>query len=232
MGIRDTLSPNMRVDVTVWEEGSADDDEGYTFSGSVHQVLLNRVLINCPVSHVAQVQKRLSPGACVGVVAYARNNAIIFYPTAEKWAENTGNTLLLHYDENTAVEKIQQRQYIRVEVAVPIRLEYQPDPKQPERWQPINGVTVDVGGGGIKFACAKLFTKDKPIIILMQLAEGEEVVRFPAKILYSRENPEHTGNHDFFVAACQFDTIPDKDRTALVGWCFKQELALHRTKKQ
>ncbi len=220
MELLNQVQPNQPVEVTVW---SANSEEEIMFRTTVLEAVGELFLLDLP-SHVdPRVFELMQPGVIVGVVMYSAKPCI-FYPTVHVYQPRSPRGFWLKIMPDTQVETLQRRQFVRVNMCVPITILY-PGISE-EDWLEVQGQTIDVSGGGMRFGCPKMFEKDQEIKIRVQFGKSQLVLTLPARIVFSRENRNRQSDVDVYETACQFFDLTEHQQTLIVGECFRRELEM------
>ena len=228
-----SLTPKQSVEITVWDAN--DDDFEYIFKSTIVSVADNLFLIEEPLNVGKGVLALLEKGVVVGVVVYADKKPVIIYPTVYSQQEKTPRGYWFKIPDDAMSETIQRRSHVRVEMKLPIVIEYE---DSVGITQEMEGQTLDISGGGLKLTSSRGFVSTQEVSIYLNFypeleedEEPDETLILPAKIVFSTENPKAKGAKDFYITAVQFTDLPDKYVTKIMGECFKKELERKQGKK-
>ncbi len=108
-------------------------------------------------------------------------------------------------------EATQRRNYVRVEVLLPVVVE-------PERGQPVRGTTLDVSGGGMRAAISARLDHGQPVQVTLGLPNGDPITCGACTI-----RPV-----DKEVYAFEFEEIAGPDRERLIRFVFAHQRELLR----
>jgi len=113
---------------------------------------------------------------------------------------------VLRMDGLRAVEVLQEREFVRIRAARPVRLFVG------KELQPIETFTIDVSGGGLLLAGPETLRIGEQLRFQLTVAQGDDPITGAAKVVRS-----DAGGHR---GVC-FEEISDADRTRLVRFIFE-----------
>ena len=145
----------------------------------------------------------------------------------------SNNLYVLVIELNTALKKVQRRQFFRYEVSMPVKYMlmdtdavtlYERTGELPDSMtegKMIEGQTIDISGGGLKFAGAHI-EKDSIVYIQFFYTLGSALycLRTAATVVES-VNP--LGRRDIFHNRVSFDNVKNDDRELLIRFIFEEE---------
>lgn len=145
----------------------------------------------------------------------------------------SNNLYVLVIELNTALKKVQRRQFFRYEVSMPVKYMlmdtdavtlYEKTGELPDSMtegKMIEGQTIDISGGGLKFAGAHI-EKDSIVYIQFFYTLGSALycLRTAATVVES-VNP--LGRRDIFHNRVSFDNVKNDDRELLIRFIFEEE---------
>jgi c-di-GMP-binding flagellar brake protein YcgR len=129
-------------------------------------------------------------------------------------AEEASDPGVLRVHSTGAIELIQRRDFVRVEVYVPVT--YMPD--GPEG-RTVQANTLEIGGGGFRLVDAAALRGGDMLRFTLELGEGEDP--FHAVAVVVREAGDGS-------VGLKFVDLPDRDRDRLVRWLFARERLARR----
>ena len=145
----------------------------------------------------------------------------------------SNNLYVLVIELNTALKKVQRRQFFRYEVSMPVKYMlmdsdaiavYEKTGELPDsviEGKMIEGQTIDISGGGLKFAGVHI---EKGSIVYIQffytLGSALYCLKTAATVVES-VNP--LGRRDIFHNRVSFDNVKDDDRELLIRFIFEEE---------
>lgn len=124
-------------------------------------------------------------------------------------AEEAADPGALRVRSTGAIELIQRRDFMRVDVYVPVTYK----PYGPEG-RAVQANSLEVGGGGFRLGDAEGLRSGDMLRFSLELEEGEEPFRAVATVV--RDGGDRT-------FGLQFVDLPDRDRDRLVRWLFARE---------
>jgi c-di-GMP-binding flagellar brake protein YcgR len=124
-------------------------------------------------------------------------------------AQAAGEDSALRVDASGTIELVQRRDYVRVEVFIPVT--YQPI--GPDGWT-VTAHTLDVSGGGFRLAEAEALRLGDAMRFTLELGEGEEPLHAVATAV------REAGDAIFGM---RFVEILERERQRLVRWIFTRE---------
>lgn len=223
------LKPNRPLEMTVWSDES--DEEGQTFQSKIDDVGNGRFFLRPPMTLFENLKLILTHGMLVGVTMNTDKGPIIFYPKmAVCQAEPAGFWFAAPPD--TQAELVFRREFIRVDFERTLKIDVPGN--QNNRWDSLTVKAEDLSGGGMKFFCSRLLPKNLRFYIYLQLTDDTPPLKMDARIVASSEvTPESEAPPNLkFTSACQFMDISEAHQTAVVGECFRLQLARNRKNNQ
>lgn len=124
-------------------------------------------------------------------------------------AEDVPDPAALRVHSTGAIELIQRRDFVRVDVYVPVTYK----PYGPEG-RTVHANTLEIGGGGFRLGDAEGLRSGDMLRFTIELAEGEDPFHAVAEVV------RDAGDRSFGL---QFVDLPDRDRDRLVRWLFARE---------
>lgn len=145
----------------------------------------------------------------------------------------TNNLFVLVVELETALKKVQRRQFFRYDVVMPVRyMKLDKDsgavydrlgelPDTVLDGKLMDGQTINISGGGMKFAGMKFEKGDRVYIELeYMLGMVGQKLKVAAGVIDS-VNPQ--GRRDIFHNRVSFENIKNDDREALIRFIFEEE---------
>ncbi|MEN2464822.1 PilZ domain-containing protein [Ornithinibacillus sp. FSL M8-0202] len=180
----------------------------------------NYLYVDYPV-HIQT--KRTNAGFKIGDIMYAEYNGedqSVYRFKTEVIDKQRGKipTLALVIPEKDQIERIQRRQYVRVEAATDVAVH-----SMEKNFPPFTTVTVDISGGGLSVIIPKgtsIMEQEKvTLYLVLHMHSGEysylelsgEVVR----IIHQ----EHTAN----IASIKLHALSEQDKQSIVRYCFEKQ---------
>jgi PilZ domain len=162
--------------------------------------------VNSLLVAITVPSKRLSPRDLEGLVLeYAGANGRVRLAGTVS-VEDPKEPDVLRMDALRAVEVLQEREFVRIMAARPVRVYLG------KELQPIESFTIDISGGGFLLAGPETLRIGERVQFHLSIIPGEEPITGAAKIVRS-DASGHRG-----VA---FEEISDADRTRLVHFIFE-----------
>lgn len=163
--------------------------------------------------------------------------------------------LFVVFELMSELEKLQRREYYRLECVFDIKfrrsmdgniyqkeqpkvIEHEPegDENEPKLvyhkkevpWH--TAIVTNISGGGVRFNSRERLAKGENVLLKMHLKfhDGEKDYEIAAKVIHSAEVPER---QDIFEARVQFTDITPQDREAIIRFVFDEERRIRRRKK-
>lgn len=224
INVWDYLKPNRQMEMTVWRDEA--DEEGMTFETRVDLTESGRFFIKPPAELLDSLHSVLTHGMLVGVTMATDKGPIIFYPKMTV-AHKEPPGFWFSAPPGMQAELVFRREFIRVDFTKTFRIEV---PINNTRTEMITVVGEDLSGGGVKFRCSRLLAKNLRFTVHLQLHEDTPVLKLDSRIVASEEAPvpANTPSTLKFSCACQFMAITEQNQTAIVGECFRLQLARNR----
>ncbi|SEN42222.1 c-di-GMP-binding flagellar brake protein YcgR, contains PilZNR and PilZ domains [Amphibacillus marinus] len=131
--------------------------------------------------------------------------------------------LLLHFDQSK-LEKVQRRDYVRVTASLDIAVQ---DPSQ--KIDPFHTVTSDISGGGVAIYVPddRIFYEGMKVNVVIVLRANQTSFDY----IYADANVIRTQSvkhASIFKLSLAFNSIAEKDRQRIIHFCFNTELEERR----
>ena len=142
----------------------------------------------------------------------------------------TGNIFAVVVQITSVLEKYQRRQYYRLECifdTLICKLTQEESNKKKEaldiaanRFQ--KAVIIDISGGGCKFNCSEMLSKDSTVFLrfTLSLPKGNRGFEILGKVVYSVENVKQKKTFEHRI---EFIDIAEEDREQIVRFIFEEE---------
>ncbi|MFP4697268.1 MAG: flagellar brake protein [Eubacteriales bacterium] len=119
------------------------------------------------------------------------------------------------------LEKYQRRQFYRLDCALPFH--YKTDNK--DEW--IEGIIIDLSGGGLRFTCSERIDKNMKIVCKLVLEELNDI-KVTGKVLTSELVPNEEIK---YIHRVEFDNIETVDREKIIKFIFEEERRRRKKEK-
>ncbi len=224
------LVPGCKLELN--EITSNKEKETVTYLSQIYDVDgdANRVSIAMPYNEGRMVV--LSMGMRLDAFFYSKAK---MYHSRVKVVDRykTNNLFVLVVELESALKKVQRRQFFRYDVIMPIKyMKLDKEiaelydrlgelPESVTKGKLIEGQTINISGGGVKFAGTKFEKGDRVYIELeYMLGMAAQKLKVTAGIIDS-VNPQ--GRRDIFHNRVSFENVKNDDREALIRFIFEEE---------
>lgn len=144
-----------------------------------------------------------------------------------------GNVYMMKIELLSELKKFQRRQYFRLPCNIHVSmlpldvaevLDYSSDnvvPEKPEsEW--INGVIVDISGGGVRIFSGRDFEKNDSVLIRfsIDMNVGTRQIDILTRVVMSIKSPNA---EDYYDNRLQYRNVPENTRDAIVKYIFEQQ---------
>ncbi len=117
------------------------------------------------------------------------------------------------------MKKIQQRAFVRLDISLPVTLEY-PDDNDPEQTITLDAATKDVGGGGLQLITTQPLTVGMRFQVGIELPEGE-MIQAQGEVVRCFKPQE---DRKLFWSAVKFVEINENYRDKVIRFIFRKQL--------
>lgn len=157
------------------------------------------------------------------IVWYWDNAAIYTFQSKVISKENEGiPTMLLQWPAK--IEKVQNREYVRVQTSVPVQLTYHSEDGELET---VSCRTRDISGGGVMLSIGKPLYVHKDSVVQIEFeVEGEEI-SIRGIIIWNDWELDNEGIEKNILGV-KFTLISDIARQAIVKYVFQKQIELRR----
>lgn len=223
MSLESILGVDQPVEVTLWPEGLSGEGLEFVFQTVVRECAGHKFRVDLPPKPDKTFWQLAVPGVIAGVVVPGTSKPLVLYPVIDTlWRDEEYERGMWFRLESNRQAREQRREYVRVEIALPIAVEFG-SATSPQK---IPATTLDLSGGGVKFNSAQQFTANREIVILAQFETEKPALRLKAEVVYSRENPPVKGKSTSYTTASRFKRLNQAEENAIMHECFKHELGL------
>jgi c-di-GMP-binding flagellar brake protein YcgR len=206
MGEESFLRVNQRIEILVKE---GEDEEQYP--SRIEALERDRFIVAAPFWRGEPM--RLPIGTSVEVAMVTPTALYEFGTRVMGCADRPVPTLTLGYPN--AVNRIQRRQYVRTDAALPVNVGTPVN---------LNAITVNVSGGGVLLSVKPPETDDLPIgeewELELHLPEHSEPLHVVGKVLRA----QRAVGGDRFQVALEFVQIAEETRKKIIQHVFKRQL--------
>ncbi|MDD5935722.1 MAG: flagellar brake domain-containing protein [Clostridiales bacterium] len=143
-----------------------------------------------------------------------------------------GNIYMIEVEMTSELEKVQRRQYYRLDCVKQIHYYIVPEASNSDEnvlEETMFGkagleeaTMIDISGGGCKFNCKTLIPKDSRVIVRfsLELSKGIKVFQLVGKVVYSSEILNHEKTYENRI---EFLDIKEEERENIVRFIFNEE---------
>ncbi|MBA1333875.1 MAG: hypothetical protein HPY66_0268 [Firmicutes bacterium] len=156
----------------------------------------------------------------IKVIYYKDNGQYCFL--AKILSRRKGDIHILRIQALSDVEKIQRRDYFRLNTVVPIKVCYD-DSKEENGYRCIDTFTLDISGGGLRFASKHNFSGVDSLVC--QLNIRDKILSVNARII--RNSAVYNEDYSFEVGV-EFINIEQKIREEIINYIFDEQRRLMR----
>lgn len=174
--------------------------------------------IGMPISEGRLIPLRIN--SRIKVIYYKDNGQYCF--SAKVLSRRKGAIHSLRIQVLSDVKKIQRRDYFRLNTIVPIKVCYD-DAKEESGYRCIDAFTLDISGGGLRFASKYDFSGLKSL--MCQLNLREKILSVNARIV--RNSSVYNEDYSFEVGV-EFINIEQKVREEIINYIFDEQRRLMR----
>jgi c-di-GMP-binding flagellar brake protein YcgR len=200
------LRVNQRIEILVWE-----GDKSEQYPSRIEALERDRFIVAAPMWN--GVPMRLPLGTSVEIALMTPTALYEFATLVVGAAERPVPTLTLLYPN--AVNRIQRRQFVRVEEALPVRVE---SPNS------LDAITINVSGGGVLLNLKSPHGEAPPVgeewHLELYLPDQPEPLHLIGRVLRAQRVP----GSDRVQVALEFVQIREATRQALVQHVLQQQV--------
>ena len=219
------LSPGDKVELRPHRRPSAKDEaDSKVYISKVNQVLdEDRVEIMMPIEQSKMVL--LPRNSLFNIIVY---NSKGLYQCAVKIGERykSENVYLQVLELLTGIKRYQRREYYRYSCSVPVFCRTLDENERENLvWDEKNkgeeGVSLDVGGGGIRFLMKKEFQANDLVIcsMILEIRNSEKEIQGIGKVLSCKP----VNNTDSYEVRVQFEVMSNVMREQIIQYIFEDE---------
>ncbi len=217
------LALNTKLIVSVWLNDDDDDEDAEEFESYIKDIDFEtkRILIDPPSPTRKDLHDGMSIGTTIALTITNNQGKIILYPSIHG-AEYTGLTgYWLSIPEDTEPQVEQQRSYVRVTYYTKVQV--QPiHPITNEALAPIECMTHNLSGGGIRFAGPEDLKADSNAILHLKLPD--ETLSLQIRIIKTSEDLDAFPDlSERYVCTASFKNLRAQDETKIINECFRVE---------
>jgi hypothetical protein len=242
VGLEEYLKTNQKIDVTVWKN---DTDEGTTFYGFIKDCKFSgenkgSILVSPPPASLSHVLSYLKPGLILGVATVFNQKPVLFYPLVQSVQRQGIIGIWLGIYPDTQYEVVQRRKHVRIAMSIPIKVETM---MEAGHFGTFQGITLNVSGGGVRFASAKLLQEGQPLHIHMRFSdeiianplpsqkptEPSQLLKLPGEVVFSKVNAFSNSYEEKYVTGVRFVDLNEQQESIIVRECFRRELGMKRS---
>lgn len=195
-------------------------DEIVRCTTTVDDVQEDRIVLLCPI--VDRLPVFIPVGTNINVYFW---DACAFYKFTTCVLEVVkGHVPLIIISKYTELERIQNRQHVRVNTCLEVKLSYEDDKKE---IQTIICQSRNISGGGIMLVLDKPHPLKKKDDINLDFTLNDEQIKATGVIIRTDTERDDHGDKKYILAV-KFKSISEKDTQALVQYVFQKQIELRR----
>ncbi len=209
--------------VTLWFPG--EPSRSITLDTTIKHITENQLLIAIPTVENSEVLLR--QGVRVEIEFLNRNQDL---PQIETW--------ILRYQKDAIVSGfwveipasfqeyfLKRRQHVRIPVRFPVQVIYTVN----GRPRIIDGESINLSGGGVRFTSQQIYSPGDKIMISFQPDNRYQLFKLNGEVIFCSPSPYRTPKTpNETVTALKFINMPRAHEDQLVGFCFRKELEQHK----
>lgn len=188
-----------------------------SFPSRVEEVGPDRLVIAAPLDKGVPLSvadgRHLVIKAVVGKVPFRFSSSLL--------AQRSGAVPLWEIALPRGAEKLQQRNYVRLDVMVPVTVYIA---GERERERPLRAVTKDLSGGGTLVVLRERLAAGMKCFLTLEIPDSEPI-RTAGEIVRI-DQPQADSN--VFWTAIKFIGLPENERDVIIRFIFKKQLELKR----
>ncbi|MFS0560256.1 flagellar brake domain-containing protein [Terribacillus sp. 179-K 1B1 HS] len=147
------------------------------------------------------------------------DNAYTFVTTIKGKEMLKVPALMLSMPKEGEIRKIQRRQYVRISACTDVALY-----SEEREINPVSSITLDISGGGLSMLLPENHGFQEKMKVKLYIAytlqkDGPAFLTAPGHIVRIARN-EKSGK---ILASIQFDNIQERDRQAIIRFCFERQ---------
>lgn len=241
--ISNLLAPGDKVEVTKIRKQN-EKDKIKTYYSKIYDIIDEDDIIKIAMPVIGT--KMVLLGLKMNYEIYILSESGIYLAQGtliDRYKEN--NLFVAVIQLNTKLEKIQRRQFYRLETNIEVKYkllsvkdaetlmevtsaeEYN---KIIDAKEYINGITIDISGGGLRFTSDKEHKRGEFVIIEFPvIAQGKKVnLSILSEIILTEKVPNRVGIYDHRIS---YTNISNKDREVLIKYIFEEERRYRKNEK-
>lgn len=217
----------LKIGTTITLEQHINDDQTNRFKCRVVEMIKNKVFIDYPINLTTGRTDIFPVGTSFGAFYVMDENAAYRFPTEIMGRKNRKVPMLqIHYDP-AQVEKIQRREYVRVDANLDIAL----TDTNPEG-HAFTSLTSDISGGGLAVNLPKEINIENDrvfeIVVVLRM-DDQELHYIFAKTRAIRTH--HKTDRQYPILSMEFVEIEERDRQRIIQFCFDTQLKQRRERR-
>lgn len=118
-----------------------------------------------------------------------------------------------------ALKKMQQRSFVRLDISLPVRLEYS-ESDNPEQTISLEAATKDVGGGGVQIIAAQPFAVGTRFQVSIRLTAADEIQAQGEVVRCYKPQSDRM----LYWLAVKFIEINENSRDKMIRFIFRKQL--------
>jgi c-di-GMP-binding flagellar brake protein YcgR len=164
----------------------------------------------------------ISPGSQLNIVFWDRNAVYTFSTSLIKNIKGSVYLLMVAIPES--IERIQQREFVRVESIFAVSLTYL-DNEGKEVHIPCQ--TRDISGGGLQLVLTKTTLPEKGTNVQLEFTLNNKQIKATAALVWSNRILDRDGKEQTIIAV-KFTNILEVDRQAIIKEVYLRQIELRR----
>lgn len=178
------------------------------------------LFIDYPIHEETKKTVFLTKGKKVSITYVGEDKAVYnFHSEIVKKLKLTVPALAINFPEKANIERIQRREFVRIETAVDVAIH-----GSDNRFSPFITVTSDISGGGLSVVIPRNNTLEAEKIVdiwlIIQLSSGEYYYIYAEAMIVLIQSLNH---HSIKTASLKFTSITKQAQQNIIRYCFEKQ---------